>query len=633
VRVSDGIPLLGSDLEPGERLLKAARWFFILFGVFLVSLLVWQARPLDGLSHVGIQRDAESSAPPTTLNGADRASSQRIDPAPQALMSEPRREQDLIRLVADWPEGFTPPDKATLTLTTPGPQPDIELELAPSGSWSVAKAAIPRGALLSLECDGAFVRPRTWLSPPFSPEAVIQIQAYGRLEVFVEGYPELGPVHLGLTAGNTIRWSDSQFEGRRAESPVTNGHFVFGGLIPGKHQLTLVRSSEARELVPETISTRFVQVPPQGMITVLMDPHDLGWVQVHGRVLHKGKSVAGAKITFDCCSVTEHVASPSVHSDADGRYSVGLPELGTFPVSLEWKGGRTTSTLVVDKAPFEHDFLIPAGRIHGVAEDFPKGVSVYLRKANEVPGKLAGTHGGPSTVTDEGRFEFLGVPFGTYTISSGLLERVEGLVLHAHLQLVTISEPKPEAEVALRRRPGEEFLCRVRSSDGLPLAHARVFGRAAANESDTWRILGSTNEQGELTASFGSGLGLTIYAERHIPADQGPGWAAGPLVIAKEGESIPPQWDLVCQPYCRMSVTLKDASGQDGAPFSASFFTEDCGRVPMSDPYPAIGSKHTIIPPLAPGPYTIVVFSLDGVRYQRDIILSPGEVRHVSMGE
>lgn len=77
-------------------------------------------------------------------------------------------------------------------------------------------------------------------------------------------------------------------------------------------------------------------------------------------------------------------------------------------------------------------------------------------------------------------------------------------------------------EVTLRSRSSEEFLCRVRSFDGLPLAHATVYGRPAVQGFDAWQALGSTNEQGELTASFGPGLGLIVYAERQMRASVEP---------------------------------------------------------------------------------------------------------------
>ena len=493
---------------------------------------------------------------------------------------------------------------------------------------------VPAGAEVSLACEGAFIESPSWISPPYEPVTKIQVHEQGGLEVFLEGFIERGPVSLGVVRDMFGTWGDATFDGFITRCEVTNGHFLMRGLQPGRYKLLLADSSEEKALKPKLLRTRFVQVLPGGMTTILMTPARQPWVQVHGRVLCGGDPLADVELVVATGFTTDEDLVVRAKTDSMGAYSLDLPGFGDYAFSLAGYGSRRIHQVQVKANPFQRDFHYPTGSIEGTVILATGSGYAVARRLNDALETASHDLSSGSKVSSDGHFSIQNLEYGEYLVSAyswGPRGYPATVVNLNHMEIVTISEVNPTALVELQTQASQSLVCQVLSPGGLPLVGATVLARPAARGHARWQDLGRTDKDGFVSTSIVPHLGLILLARIHTLHTEGPGWTTGPVLIAPAGDSVPTQWALTCESACTLIVTLRGADQSPGKACRVALFRD--GRLRAFPP----GRSNRMGPQqrlefLAPGSYTFVVTGHGGIRHEGQVTLAPGEVRRLSVG-
>jgi protocatechuate 3,4-dioxygenase beta subunit len=260
------------------------------------------------------------------------------------------------------------------------------------------------------------------------------------------------------TFSNT--WTDEQ------------GAFSFEGLEAGEYEVLVEGLGE---------NPRMVTVGPGGAAEVDFDlgsspTPTRGAARITGRVLLGGQPVAGAVVTSR--------QSKQV-TDASGRYSVKVPEPGFH----QFHAGHTRVQVKVLRGEEEvvRDIELGTGEIAGTVIDGATGRPVRDARVIVLPGGTPSLHSraefytaqvDQGKVDDSGRFAFLGIPPGTYSVHA----TAPG---HAPAWIGNL-EPAPEGatrklsgfERKIALRPWPPVQLRAVDPTGRPIAGASLIGPA-----------------------------------------------------------------------------------------------------------------------------------------------------------
>ncbi|MAF66589.1 MAG: hypothetical protein CMJ84_13145 [Planctomycetes bacterium] len=283
--------------------------------------------------------------------------------------------------------------------------------------------ALPPG-LLELEADSKVHSHSETVEVRIAPgeeleEIVLVLKSGARLT---------GEVHVsrGERGGLAVTVSEENTSHRETVETDEEGRFEVLHLPAGRYDVTAamdVPSVEDRRdsalLRSSNKVSAQVSVAEGGSAHVVLGAPVAEPILVRGRVTSGGEGVAGVIVT---CRRGEHTSGDQ--TDAEGRYELVVSGFGeaVFRLGGGWGGSLELHETLPDQDKVVVDFELPTASIAGVVSgaEGPLGeISVIL-----VPQELTDPDGGrlhsrERTTNAEGRYEFGGLPAGTYTVHAG----------------------------------------------------------------------------------------------------------------------------------------------------------------------------------------------------------------------
>jgi uncharacterized GH25 family protein len=418
-----------------------------------------------------------------------------------------------------------------------------------------------------------------------------------------------GELHAsaGSPGGRSIQL-DSSGEAWMGASDTTtdaNGRFSFDNVTPGTYQVVaepdeaelerLVGSDEHDwEMRTALRQSAVVTVTDGGVEHVVLGAPPRAPLRISGVVRRGAAPVEGARVRFHSMAQSEESEDDSVppevgrilanarrqpkiaKTDASGRYEVVLETPGPYTCMVQSGESGTQASRKVDvtDAPAQTvDFELAGGRIAGRVLDPDgdplEGVSLSLSREGSAGGSAGLAMHGNDDSDDEGRFQFLDLSPGTYSVvatpstwrwNSGSKDyasaRRDGIV-------VPESGSAPEIELRLMRGGSIEGVIRLAS--GVEVEDAQLSAR---------------DENGKITRSWfnrvsGDGryrisnLAPGTWTVTAISGDEAV-LDAGPARVTA-GESA--KLDLELRPGSRLEVQVTD--GEEKRKVGASFELRD----------------------------------------------------------
>jgi protocatechuate 3,4-dioxygenase beta subunit len=436
----------------------------------------------------------------------------------------------------------------------------------------------------------------------------------------------------------------------RNQTADASGHFEFEGLSPGKYWLTSEPTEkEIEALTPENgerNTAAWMTLQKQAVVDVTEGetahvvlggaPHDA--VRVHGTITSGGRPVSGCLVWVYGASSGDQTPH-SGSSDAQGRYEVSLEGAGeySFNIQDEKRGTSFSDTVKVPaQASFEHDILLPGGRIAGrvIGPDGQPVAKVSVSIAPDVRTAALSSNAsyGQSETDEKGAFAFDGLKGGSYRLDAGdqpwrNQPTKTGKYSRSGIQL---EEGGRIDDLEVRLQPACRVEGLVTGPDGRPFPGASVFARdEQGNLVQAWpqTISDSSGRFGIDGLSPGK---VTIAARTKKLASV----ESAPVAV-RSGETA--QVELSLRPGTRLRVVVKD---KDGAVVGAmitvandrgqevgdlyAFFDEELFGQPSSEPGQRVG-------PLPPGRYKITATNHDRVSASQDVSLSGQEEEVVAL--
>jgi len=240
-----------------------------------------------------------------------------------------------------------------------------------------------------------------------------------------EGHPRPG------TTLNVQGMSTHSYQRSNADA---DGHFEIGSLAPGNYWISSQPSE--KELAAATKpgedqdavawarlqKTASVVVVEGETTHVVLGGASRDGIRIHGTITCSGKPAAGWMFWVMNEAGAGH-SQQSGASDAQGRYEVSVDGPGKYSFSVhEWKGGISFSdhVEVPAGASFEHDIVLPAGRVSGRVLG-PNGdpapqMQVTLSPDARTAELSSSASYGHRETDEKGAFVFEGLKGGSYKI-------------------------------------------------------------------------------------------------------------------------------------------------------------------------------------------------------------------------
>lgn len=358
-------------------------------------------------------------------------------------------------------------------------------------------------------------------------------------------------------------------------------------------------------------------------------------VRVHGTIYAgaaRDRKVSGCTLWIHQKS-SENPSPISGTSDAQGRYEVVVPAAGEYSMSvMEQKRGTTTSTklTVPEGKAFEHDIVLPGGRIAGrvIGLDGEPAANVHVScMPEELTSAFSGDASYGNAQTDStGAFAFDGLNAGTYRLQAGAQdwEKIPGISGKCIRGGVVLEADGRIENVELRLQPQCRVEGVVLGPDGRPAAGASVYARdELGNVMQRWPPT-SADASGRFTMD-GLLPGKATFAARTKTLASA---ESAPVTVRAE-ETVKVQLELRAGTRLRVLVrgsddrvvgaftTIADASGRDVTMMYAYQTTDFFGG--------AREGEGQVIGPVPPGRYRLTAANHDRTTASQEVSVSGEE--------
>jgi hypothetical protein len=176
---------------------------------------------------------------------------------------------------------------------------------------------------------------------------------------------------------------------------------------------------------PKNLGVRKQITTREGETTTVVLGEVKRHIHGHGRITCRGVPVADAQVSYDASEETESLQQ-QVRTADDGSFAIEFVGAGSYSLSVYWKSSfHHYEVNVPDQESVDVSHEVPAGSLSGrlTGADGSALAHVHITLTNETPDPHrpdAPIHWPDyrTTSRDDGSFDFLMVPPGTYTLAA-----------------------------------------------------------------------------------------------------------------------------------------------------------------------------------------------------------------------
>ncbi|QDV06582.1 Cna protein B-type domain protein [Planctomycetes bacterium Poly30] len=464
----------------------------------------------------------------------------------------------------------------------------------------------------------------------------------------------------GKTAsGRLVTIQSMSMDLMRTLSTDADGTFRQTGLTPGRYQVVAIdmemdssKDADASGFASmmENMEMAMATVEEGATEYLFLGAPPSSPVEVTGQITRAGEPVSGAMVAFMPASTGFFEKMKIATSGADGQFTLTLDDAGDYMVQVskvdaggtgQQKTSEFSTKIPLGTEEAKRDFEVPGGAIAGrvtLPDGKPAaGVRLTVSGSGAIrTDRLMGGSYAETLTRADGSYEVEGIGPGTYQVmAGGAMPMNDSVTTTARVisREITVGENNRVDDVDLELEEPGEALVTVREAGGTPAAGCSLFLRDDKGRHTELISMIVTNSSGKATLQGIAPGRYSVAARAETTASQ-----ESPFFEVRSGERTPVE--LLLEPGGVFIATLK-VKGSDEAPVANVQVLDDQGfdvtrRMGMVDMRSknsdrAVGLYERRVGPLAPGRYTLLATTAEGLTARRRVDLEAGEEKTVTL--
>jgi hypothetical protein len=465
--------------------------------------------------------------------------------------------------------------------------------------------------------------------------------------------------HGAHAAGGTVMAMSMTAQENRDAKVDAAGQFAIENLTPGSYQVIaeptqaeqeamIAKGGSGEEIDPgemfASLKMTSAQIQEGETTHVVLGAPPKSPVRLFGTVTRSGEPVRSGTIVCvgEGGSMLSKLKMGKVRES--GEYEVKLDEPGSillaFQKDLSRGGGASEFHVTVPEAPeFRFDFDLPTGGLRGTVrgpDGSPlAGIPVTLLMRSGLSSLSAMDQGGSDASDASGRFEFAGLPAGTYGVAAGGAgpggDSQTIAWGRAVVSGIAVEANRVREGVEIRLQKPGSITGLVKDADGNPVSGATVFAWDEHGEVLHRLSEVSTDARGRFTYKGLAPSRCVLCARTKTLASN----ESAPISVREGGSA---EVELTAAPGTTLVVTAED---KDGTTLHASFSVRDEHGHDLTEMYDmgsvenllteGLSSTQTRIGPIPAGEYRVSATAFDGRSASKSVHLRGQDERGVKL--